>query len=1475
MPDENVQKIGMDASDFVAGSTLIEHALRGMGINFDEVIDSVTRFDKSGNLVSIRLKQLSEDGLVTTQVFSKLKNQFDATIGALRDSRTGQATTDKLSAFGLTSTSISDNAQTQAQIELNSLLKESVKIQKELDAEHARREQRLEREFQLEQQIAAQAKVQQVAQSISLNLPQQIQPGFSPVGADPNKILSLNTAIGGFNKAIQASGLNAQQAGQLIQNVLGGAITNLTVQNPAAVAAIGNVQRQMANFNNVVPPAVQQVNGLQQALLNLASRAGSILLSIGILEVTQAIRSSIKDSNDFARQLAEIGTISQGSTVGMGEFRDKIIETSNAFGLARKDVAEGLYQTLSNQIGDANDSLRFTGDAAKFAKAAVSSQSDSVNLLSSALNSFQLNANNAQAVSASFFKTIELGRLRASDLANTYGTVGVVAHELGISYNEVNAALAQLTISGVTASNAQTFLRNLFVSLIKPSKELKEVFLENGFSSGIAAIQTLGFEGVLKLLSKSVDGNIAKFAELAPNIRALQPLLNLASDGGSQFAKTLEKIQGGVENYNAAVGIVVDDSSTKFDKIFATLSNATLSIGDTIRKSVVSIVDAFGGIEAAINNVKATFIGLSVGITVSLIPTLVALSETILPAAVRGLRILRLELLANPYAVAGLLVATLVKELIDLKDTLADIEKEQRKTIQSMAENVDFINGIVNKQANDSATKQVEIVSSALALMIVKYQDYENQAKKTYANIATATNDLGQSLVQSQNRIIRNLENENQKSDKTIADAKQKFEKDIVDLKVKQFELDLEGGTIQLELTSRILEKERLISISKQESAAGNNTAALEALNLAEKQQEKISQISVKLKQVASEYVTFTTETTRQAFSLQERIIDLSFTKISKTFTKLEKSLKDVFDKTGDSSGLSKSFLRGFTAELEIAGARTQSSANRLINNLDRLQSRGKAAVIDTATQELINGLDGKTRKELLYNIRIGNSESAKKILDNIKEKQDEINKAHKDDISQDEAAFLIQKAAEASKRNDFEAERKFLNEARTLREKIITDPLQAEQDFLDFTQKMDDSFKSQLTVVGKRREQEESAARAVQDQIRAATNLSAIEVQRGNLLLDIQISELQAQEDRDAEINKQRANLVELKSAFDALKGIKVDKSFTFEDANKKFKEISNQFDAILVKSGSGISDFAVLENAKSQIIKRLKEEQEALDTGLKAEGGKKELQNITQNIAIEKGLRSSLLDDLRKQLFDISTELNQKDISVFRKDELKAEQADLNDLRLTLLRVQNGKNLKAIDLDENQINKLNEAIDKAKVIGLTDEKKQELKNNLEDLFTTVNNSAQGQLDEFFKATQTTLDENKLIPGIDLAPIYRDINSIKKKILDLKTDIKITVDPNIVGDGQDIQGFAKGGIVPGNGFTDSILAALTPGEMVLTRGMTSQIMQSRTHNNSNTSNFGNISINIQGGTNPKTTAREVTKEISRLVARGQAKIGR
>ena len=257
----------------------------------------------------------------------------------------------------------------------------------------------------------------------------------------------------------------------------------------------------------------------------------------GINAIKSATTAAVTEVRDLQKRISEIQTIAEGGLGSNSDIFASLQVTSETFGLDILDVAEAKYQELSNQVEGSAESQEFFNNAAKFSIATNSSLTDSVNLLSSALNAYELSATQSAEISGILFTTIKEGRVRASELASSLGRVLPLAKSLGIGLDEVAASLVKITQGGTRADTGLTQILGVINKLAKPTPALAAAFEQLGVATAQEGIQRSG--GLLQFLVrlKEEAGDNQALVGFFNNVRAIQGLLSLV---GSESSKTAD-----------------------------------------------------------------------------------------------------------------------------------------------------------------------------------------------------------------------------------------------------------------------------------------------------------------------------------------------------------------------------------------------------------------------------------------------------------------------------------------------------------------------------------------------------------------------------------------------------------------------------------------------------------------------------------------------------------------------------------------------------------------------------------------------------------------------------------------------------------------------------------------------------------------------------------------------------------------------
>jgi len=321
------------------------------------------------------------------------------------------------------------------------------------------------------------------------------------------------------------------------------------------------------------------------------------LIHRSISAIVVAMRNGIVAAKELSIKIAEIQTISQRAQLSFGGWAEGLVKLSSSFGFSVLDSAEAAYQALSNQIAQGAEALKFVESASRLAVAAVSDQNTAVLALTGVLNAYSLDASYADQVSAALFKTIELGRVRLDEMAQSIGDVAVLASQLNIGFEELFATIATITIQGVKYNKAATQIRGFLTKLIKPTEEMTKLLSELGVATGEDAIATYGLAGIYEELRKKTQGSSTELAKFFPLIRGITGAMIATGSGFETYKKNLEAVQNAQESFDRAVTTVLENQGKKVAITVETLKNFFLvEIGQNFIASLAALQDKTGAV---------------------------------------------------------------------------------------------------------------------------------------------------------------------------------------------------------------------------------------------------------------------------------------------------------------------------------------------------------------------------------------------------------------------------------------------------------------------------------------------------------------------------------------------------------------------------------------------------------------------------------------------------------------------------------------------------------------------------------------------------------------------------------------------------------------------------------------------------------------------------------------------------------------
>lgn len=336
-----------------------------------------------------------------------------------------------------------------------------------------------------------------------------------------------------------------------------------------------------------------------------------------ISQISGALNGVTEESRSFSAAMNAANTMAGKSGEDFAKLKGQVAELSKSIPVVRDELANGLYQVISNGVPEDNW-IAFLQKSAKASVGGIADLGETVKVTSTIIKNYGLSWDKAGDVQDKIQLTAKNGVTSFEQLAQALPRVTGNAATLGVSIDELMATFATLTgVSGNT-NEVATQMAAIFTALVKPSSEASKMAQQMGIEFDAAAIKAAGgMRNFLTDLDKNVKAYASKSGMLeqeiygklfgsAESLRALGPLTGQLA---AKFNENVEAMKGSAGTIDDAFSIMSSSGAASLQ----ILKNKFAEVGDAIASTMGGIMPVLS-ITAQIGNtviaVSAMVIGL-------------------------------------------------------------------------------------------------------------------------------------------------------------------------------------------------------------------------------------------------------------------------------------------------------------------------------------------------------------------------------------------------------------------------------------------------------------------------------------------------------------------------------------------------------------------------------------------------------------------------------------------------------------------------------------------------------------------------------------------------------------------------------------------------------------------------------------------------------------------------------------------------
>lgn len=307
--------------------------------------------------------------------------------------------------------------------------------------------------------------------------------------------------------------------------------------------------------------AIVEADKLKSSLINWSQGVQALgAVSNAVSQLNGTLQDITADSRAFGAAMKAANTMAGKNAEGFANLKGQVADLSKTLPIARDELANGLYQVISNGVPESNW-IDYLNKSAKASVGGIADLGETVKVTSTVIKNYGLAWDAAESVQDKIQLTAKNGVTSFEQLAQALPRVTANASTLGVSIDELLASFATLTgVSGNT-NEVATQMAAIFTALVKPSSEATEMADKMGIEFNAASIKAAG--GLRNFLTQ-LDASVKEYAAAngvleqqvyaklfgsAESLRALTPLTNQLAE---KFSENVDAMANSAGTINAA-----------------------------------------------------------------------------------------------------------------------------------------------------------------------------------------------------------------------------------------------------------------------------------------------------------------------------------------------------------------------------------------------------------------------------------------------------------------------------------------------------------------------------------------------------------------------------------------------------------------------------------------------------------------------------------------------------------------------------------------------------------------------------------------------------------------------------------------------------------------------------------------------------------------------------------------------------------
>ena len=337
----------------------------------------------------------------------------------------------------------------------------------------------------------------------------------------------------------------------------------------------------------------------------------------------------VKTGAKFDAQMSRVKAISGATGGQFSQLRKQALELGASTVFSSSQVAEGM-ENLASAGFTTKEIMKAIPGVLDMAAASGVDLGSAADIAASAIRGFHLKASDAGHVADVLAKSAAVSNADVRGLGEAFKYVAPVAGTMGLSIEEVSAAVGILSDAGIKGEQAGTTLRAGLLRLASPTKEMKKLMEQTGASFFDSNGKMKDMHGIVQTLITATKGMTdeqkANYLATMFGTEAVSGWMALIDAGTGKLDKYTNELKNSDGAASKMAKTMTDNLAGAWENFTGALESLSISFADVLKPALqdvanflTKLTDKFTDLPQSAKLVIVTIAGIAAAIGPALI----------------------------------------------------------------------------------------------------------------------------------------------------------------------------------------------------------------------------------------------------------------------------------------------------------------------------------------------------------------------------------------------------------------------------------------------------------------------------------------------------------------------------------------------------------------------------------------------------------------------------------------------------------------------------------------------------------------------------------------------------------------------------------------------------------------------------------------------------------------------------------------